>query len=82
MAAFRPIGYRRPYFREVVGQSLASVEFSPIEGRPLKWAVDSRSFDGLTVVSLEVNCIRAYRSPSHLVDGNDDLRATPRPKAP
>jgi AraC-like DNA-binding protein len=61
------------YFREVVGRSLARVEFSPVEGHPLKWAVDVHSFDGLVVVSAENSAIRSHRAPSLLSDGNDDL---------
>ena len=68
-----PASERLAYFREVVGRSLARVEFSPVEGHPLKWAVDVHSFDGLVVVSAENSAIRSHRAPSLLSDGNDDL---------
>jgi hypothetical protein len=42
------------------GRPLAHrVEFSPAEGRALKWAVDIRIFEDLIVVSAETSRIRA-----------------------
>jgi hypothetical protein len=72
-----PAGSERlPFFREVVGRSIARAEFSPVEERPLKWAVRIRSFGELVVVSAVTNAVHAFRSPSLLTDGNDDLLFT------
>jgi AraC-like DNA-binding protein len=71
-----PASERLPFLREVVGRSIARVEYTPVEGRPLKWAVRIHALDGLVAVSAETNGLRSHRSPSLLSDGNDDVLFT------
>jgi AraC-like DNA-binding protein len=64
---------RTPYFREVIGRSMARADLIPIEGRPLKWSMRAQALDGLVVVSTTTTGLVARRAKEMLSDGNDDL---------
>jgi len=64
---------RTPYFREVIGRSVARVDLIPVEDRPLKWSMRAQALDGLVVVSQTTTGLVAHRTQEMLSDGNDDL---------
>ena len=84
---------RTPYFREVIGRSVARVDLIPVEDRPLKWSMRAQALDGLVVVSQTTTGLVAHRTQEMLSDGDDDLlfginrsgfslaAARPRPRA-
>jgi AraC-like DNA-binding protein len=70
---FLPLSERLPYFREVLGRSLARLDLIPIEGRPLNWSFHMHVLDGLALLSGKTSGHLARRSRPLLADGDDDL---------
>ena len=70
---YLPPSERLPYFREVLGRSLARLDLIPIEGRPLQWSFNMHVLDGLAMLSGQTGGHLARRSRSLLSDGDDDL---------
>ena len=64
---------RTPYFREVIGRSVARVDLIPVKDRPLQWSMRAQALDGLVVVSQTTTGLVAHRTQEMLSDGNDDL---------
>ena len=73
---FVPTRDRLPYFREVLGRSIARLDLSPIEGRQLRVSGSLYSFDGLGVSTGQTDGHNARRTQPLLSDGNDDFLFT------
>ena len=64
---------RTPYFREVIGRSVARVDLIPVKDRPLQWSMRAQALDGLVVSSTTTTGLVARRTREMLSDGSDDL---------